>query len=273
MKRGSCFAVAGLALASWVARPAAATEDAADPCAASASVAAQQEAWSSFVAGRDLLYAERYAEAEPALLTAVRLDPSSPLAHYALGQVYMALKRYRDAVPEFAACREAFGCFADADAEKRLDREIRTLNSTIRGFERDGLIKDWIPHQEENREPLATKGERVRFRAQLEARVEELRSWKERIHKGAGAPPEVLVALGTAHFQSGSLAEAEQAYKTALQYDPGLGDAHYDLAVVYLATERLADAEREVQLAEKAGLTVAPRLKQELRRRKPEGSQ
>ncbi len=261
---------AGLACATSVVCPASAAETTeATGCPVSVSADAQQEAWISFAAGRDLLYAERFAEAEAPLLAAARLDPSFPLAHYALGQAYMALKRYREAVERFAACREAFACFATGDAEKRLDREIRSLREAIRGFERDGLVKDWIPHQEMNKEPLATKGERVRFRAQLEARLEELQSWRKRMRKGGGTPPEVLVALGTAHFQAGSLATAEQAYKAALLLDPDLGDAHYDLAVVYLATERIEEAERAVRLAEKAGLTVAPRLKEELRRRKP----
>ena len=232
----------------------------------------QQEAWSSYAEGRDLLYAERWAEAEQPLRAALRLDPLMPLARYGLGQVYMVLKRYPEAVEEFAACRETFACFATAEAERRLDQESRTLNETIRGLERDYLVRTRIPGQEANKEPPPSKGETIRRVGQLEARLAELQRWKKRMRKGHAAPPEVTLALGTAYFQSGSLGDAEREYKAALGLDSEMGDAHNNLAVVYLATGRLEESEREVGLAEKAGIPVAPRLKEELRRRRQDQS-
>ena len=53
-----------------------------------------------------------------------------------------------------------------------------------------------------------------------------------------------------------------------LALDPGSGDAHNNLAVVLMLTARLDEAEREVKLAEKAGVAVSPRLKDEIKKRK-----
>lgn len=47
-----------------------------------------------------------------------------------------------------------------------------------------------------------------------------------------------------------------------------MGEAHNNLAYIYMVTGRLAEAEKSVRLAEKAGLTVAPGLKADLEQRK-----
>jgi Flp pilus assembly protein TadD len=88
------------------------------------------------------------------------------------------------------------------------------------------------------------------------------------LQSGTVVPVGVTLALGTAHFQAGSLADAEQEFRAALVADPRSGDAHNNLAVVCMLTSRLDEAEREVKLAEKAGVPVNPRLKDEIRRRK-----
>lgn len=64
------------------------------------------------------------------------------------------------------------------------------------------------------------------------------------------------------------LAEAEREFRAALAADPGTGDAHHNLAVVCLVDGRLDEAERELRLAEKAGVPIHPRLKDELRKRR-----
>ena len=50
--------------------------------------------------------------------------------------------------------------------------------------------------------------------------------------------------------------------------DPRSGDAHNNLAVVLMLSGRLEEAEREVRLAEQAGVEVNPRLKDEIRKRR-----
>jgi Flp pilus assembly protein TadD len=99
----------------------------------------------------------------------------------------------------------------------------------------------------------------------LERRLLEL----ERARKGADAVPlGVTLALGTAHFQAGSLPEAEREFRAVLAADPRSGDAHNNLAVVLMLTERPDEAEREAKLAAKAGVPVSPRLMDEIQKRK-----
>ena len=87
-----------------------------------------------------------------------------------------------------------------------------------------------------------------------------------------GVPAFVSLALGSAYFRAERLADAETAYKSAILADPTVGEAHSNLAVVYLETGRAADAEREVKAAEKAGYRVNPQLKDDIDRKKKAGS-
>lgn len=57
-------------------------------------------------------------------------------------------------------------------------------------------------------------------------------------------------------------------YKAALAVDPKFGEAHSNLAVVYLMSGRYEQAEEEVQAAEKAGFRVNPNLKDDIRKKK-----
>lgn len=84
----------------------------------------------------------------------------------------------------------------------------------------------------------------------------------------ASVPAFVTLSLGSAYFRMGDLAQAEKAYVESIAVDAKSGEAHNNLAVVYLQTGRLAEAERAVKAAEKAGFTVHPRLKEDIKRRK-----
>jgi Flp pilus assembly protein TadD len=66
----------------------------------------------------------------------------------------------------------------------------------------------------------------------------------------------------------GRLDDAEREYKAAVTSDGRLGEAHSNLAVVYLEQGRIADAERSVAAAEKAGFRVNPQLKDDIRARR-----
>jgi len=101
---------------------------------------------------------------------------------------------------------------------------------------------------------------------QLEKRLAELE--KTTMPSASWVPPGVTMALGSAYFQAGALAEAEQEFLAVLRQDPSSGDAENNLAVLYTSMGRLDDAEAAVQRAEKTGLKVSPRLRDEIRRRR-----
>jgi len=267
MRSASWVALALLPLAPAIA---AGQEPAALDCGLSVPEAERGPALDSYRVGRDLALAERWAEAEDPLVAATRLDPLLPEAHYALGQSYMGLKRYPEAVAAFSRSREAFACAALSEAgrretEQRLDEQIRWLRDVIRKLEGDRLAQTKVTQREVNNETPATLGQSRMLIQQLEARLADLQRFKKR---GSGTPPEVFLALGSAHFNAGSLGDAEREYRAALALDPGSGDAHNNLAVVLMLTARLEEAESEVKLAEKAGVPVSPRLKDEIRKRK-----
>ena len=230
----------------------------------------RQQGLSAYQAGRDLVMAERWAEAGDPLTAATRLYPLHPESHYALGQALMGLKRYPEAVAAFTRSREAFACAALTDAarreaESRLDEEMRSIRESLRAMEQERLKLTRVSWREMNAETPLSLAESNRLLHELEARLDVLQRWKR---QGSGVPPEVYLALGSAQFNAGSLEDAEREYRAALELDPHSGDAHNNLAVVLMLTSRLEEAEREVRLAEKAGVSVNPRLRDEIRKRK-----
>jgi Tfp pilus assembly protein PilF len=54
-------------------------------------------------------------------------------------------------------------------------------------------------------------------------------------------------------FRGGNTEGATEQWQAAVAADPKLGEAHNNLAVVYLQAGRLDDADREMKLAEKSG--------------------
>ena len=77
-------------------------------------------------------------------------------------------------------------------------------------------------------------------------------------------PPGFSLALGSAHFRSGQLADAEREYRAALAVQPKLGEPRSNLAVVLLLTGRPAEAKEQMALAEKNGFKVPAGLKKDI---------
>ena len=205
------------------------------------------------------------------LREAVRKDPAWSVGHYALGQAYLAARRYPEAVTSFSACRDAFLCLGedaptDRDAAaRRRQRQIAQLRQTIRGLERDRLVQSAMKWQEINRDAPPTLGRSQQLIHELERRLADLESGRS---PRGPVPAVVFQALGHAQFLAGALPDAERAYHAALEADPHSGDAHNDLAVIHMLTGRLEEAAREVERAEALGVAVSPRLKDEIRNRR-----
>ena len=79
-------------------------------------------------------------------------------------------------------------------------------------------------------------------------------------------PPGLNVALGSAYFRSGRIADAEREYRAALAAEPKLGEARINLAVVLLMTGRPADAREQIALARKSGAKVPAGLEKDVER-------
>ncbi len=96
--------------------------------------------------GQTALQSERFEVAEREFKSAIALDPLLELAHYGLGQTYMATKRYVEAVRAYTATREAFHRAAteqmadSLEAEQRIDEQIRALRDQMR-FLQSGKVR------------------------------------------------------------------------------------------------------------------------------------
>ncbi len=85
---------------------------------------------------------------------------------------------------------------------------------------------------------------------------------------GAFQPPaQVLLALGSAYFRNGDRDAAEAQWLAAIDANPKLGEAHNNIAVIYMQTGRFEQALQELTLAEKAGFKVNPQFKADLKER------
>jgi Flp pilus assembly protein TadD len=204
-------------------------------------------------AGEDSMTAERWAEAVLEFKQAIKLDPLLALAHYDLGQAYMALKRYRDAINSYLGARQAF-------------REIATLEQTDRvkaDQERDDQIQELrqllIRWQHAGSDLMQLK---------IQAQIDSLElTGKKGFERGLETPAEVSMALGSAYYRFGAIPDAEREYLAAIKVKPGFGEAHNNLAVVYMQTGRFDEATTEIRLAEKPGFKVNPKLKEDLEQR------
>ena len=213
------------------------------------SVAEHLEAMGHLRRAHENMRAEQWDKAEREFQAAIRLEPSLETAHYGLGQVYMATRRYADAVRAYLGCREAFTAnntrrsVDDLAVQRSLDEQIRALEDekTSLGGGRGNV--------------LATS------QFDVDRRIADLRTLQMHSKSSSTVPAWISVALGSAYFRNGAIADAEREYLAALEDDPNVGEAHNNLAVVYLETGRYRAAAAEIKAAERADFRVNPQLK------------
>ena len=206
--------------------------------------------------GEELLHDEQFAKAAEEFQIAVKFDPLLTIAHYELGQAFMALRQYREAIRAYVGCRTAFQTMAgmltrnEVVGDQRRDDEIRELKDSIREIQ-SGHIK------------IVTG--RDAMIARLEHRISDLERTTQRGQGAYDTPAEVSLALGSAYFRSGDLPSAEREWKASVAVNARLGEAHNNLAALYAMTGRKQQAEESVKQAEKAGYQVNPRLKSDIK--------
>lgn len=210
--------------------------------------------------GQDALRNERLEVAEKEFQAAAKLDPTLELAPYGLGQVYMALKQYRPAIAAYEKCREVIRANAVVVAgdemvyQRRIDEQIKALEDEQRLYSQPGRTASSAAAQANIRT--------------IEMRIRAMKDAKHRATGGAPGPTPawLSLALGSAHFRTDALPDAEREYRAAIAVDPRLGEAHNNLAVVYMLTGRISDADAEVKAAEKTGFKVNPQLKEDIKK-------
>ena len=213
---------------------------------------ARREALDLHRAGLRFLAGEQFERAVDAFSSAVAKDNLLSGAYYGMGQAYMNLQRFPEAASAYAGCIEA-------------SRALHTLQQTNQ-FDTDKL-------REEEIRSLRTilsnpRGIRGPTYTQMEQHLRDLENQRRSIGGPFRPPAEVLLALGSAHFRNGDRDAAEDEWKAAAAVNPKLGEAHNNLAVIYMQTGRLVEAEQSLKLAEKAGFRVNPQFKDDLKQKR-----
>ena len=207
--------------------------------------------------GEALLRSERYEEAAQEFRTAIELDPLLLVAHYNLGQSYMALRQYPEAVRAYRGCQEAVARLNTVGQREREQRDRATLD------EINDLKNSLVQLRTGKIKYVSANNLIVR----IEDRIRVLETARFDGREVLRVPAEVHLGLGSAYFRQNRLLEAEQAYTEAVRSDRRLGAARNNLAVIYMLTGRLADARAEMEAAEKVGFAVDARFKADLKER------
>ena len=200
-----------------------------------------------FWAGQELLQAERWERAATEFRAAIALNSLLTDAHYGLGQSQMGLRRYTSAALAFQSCLEAA-------------RRVHTLREKAR-VENDRMIWEEV---DEIRDTIRRRRDSDLRSRQLDQYVSTLLRSRSSLGLPFEPPAPVLLALGSAHFRNGDRVRAEYYWREATRIDDEFGEAWNNLAAVYAATARRAEAREALARAEQAGYRVNPRLKEEI---------
>jgi tetratricopeptide (TPR) repeat protein len=230
----------------------------------SAQVSAERErARPHYRAGEEFLRIEAWAEAAKSFSQAITIDPQFEDAYYGLGRAQMALKQFAEAILSYTKCRDLY----QAEGGRRF-----TNQQEARRYWQDRIMEvdDILRQYQQGSQPQQTARttQRIRQLQDLRRQLQERVTRSQSVSLDGQVPAFVSLALGSAYFRSAKLADAEREYLAAIATDPKAGEAHSNLAVVYMETGRFADAERSIAAAEKAGFKVHPQLKQDIKDRK-----
>jgi tetratricopeptide (TPR) repeat protein len=207
--------------------------------------------------GQRLMAEDDFEAAAKAFEEAAGLDPLLMMAHYGLGTARVGRKEYAAAVTAFEAARKAFHERAELNAERRFQSEGARE-------ERIRRLKDLIRSTTDFGTGSAAARQRTLEKQEWEAEVATLEAQQEAGHRPPQVPPGLTLALGSAYFRTGRVADAEREYRAAIEAQPKLGEARVNLAVVLLMTGRAADAKEQVALAKKAKAKVPPGLEKDI---------
>jgi tetratricopeptide (TPR) repeat protein len=202
---------------------------------------------------------EAWERAARSFQAAIDIDPEFEVPYYGLGRANMNLKKFAAAIAAYERCRDLYRHatarqFSNAQEAQRFRQDrITEIDEQIRQTQSGPMTPA--------RQDLLRQLQNVR------------RDIQESIQRGnnmsieSSVPAWVSLALGSAYFRSGQLADAEREYKATIESDSRSGEAHSNLAVVYLETERFDLALRSIEAAKKVGFRVNSELERLIKAR------
>jgi tetratricopeptide (TPR) repeat protein len=198
---------------------------------------------------------------------ALQIYPEYADALHGLGKARMALKQFAAAAGALERCRDSYARAGTEDAEHRLlanrarENQLATLRRRLAELEAPALSAG----------PGAGRGSGPSGNSEVLDIKQQIRALQAERDPGpetgrpAPVPAFVSLALGSAYFRLDRLADAEREFRAALAVDPKFGEAHSNLALVCLLTDRAAEAQTHVRAAEEAKFQVNPELKRQIR--------
>lgn len=193
-----------------------------------------------------LMAEDEFAAAARAFQEALALDPLLFMAHYGLGRARMATKEYAAAAAAFERARETFHAREEENAHRRA-RQAAAREDRMR------LLQQ------------AIRSGRTNFDVRgVQAELAMLEAAKAVSQGPTDVPAPLSLALGSAYFRLGRLADAEREYRAALAKQPKFAEAGINLAVVLLMTGRPGDAREQLELAKKNGASVPAGLESDI---------
>lgn len=228
-----------------------------------ATLSAQNEgfrnrAMPQYRVGLENLRAEQWDKASQAFQSAIEIDATFEMAYYGLGRSFLPQKKYAEAVAALSKCRDLY--------QAQSGRQFANAQEAQR-YRRDRVLEI-----DENLRSLQTGPQSQRTQDQIRQLQTHRQTLQDAIQRGSNmtleggtiVPAFVSLSLGSAFFRLGRLADAEREYKAAIAADPKTGEAHSNLAALYLETGRIPEAEAAVKAAEKVGFRVNPMLKDDI---------
>jgi superkiller protein 3 len=221
-----------------------------------------ERATRSYRIGWDLMHIEDWQGAAQKFQEAIDIDPKFALAYYSLGRAQTALHKFPRAIAAYLKCRDLYLArvgeqFSNQmEANKYRDDQILEVQEAIRQA------------NAKSTQSQTTSLYQQHLRGQLRLLEEAKNRNAAPMSIEPRVPFFVSLALGSAYFRSEHFAEAEREYKAAIDENPRYGEAYNNLAVLYMMTGRLFEAEQSVQAAEKTGFRVPSGLKEDIRKAK-----
>jgi tetratricopeptide (TPR) repeat protein len=216
----------------------------------------QAKAQMQYRAGWELMHSEAFDEAAARFQQAIDLDPRFALAYYGLGRANMNRRRFVEAVKAYTACRDLYVA--------RLNQKYTAQVDANRAREDELMDLRELQRQNSSGPQTQTSANHQRLIQNRIRMVQQNLDSGRNIDLTQSVPAFISLALGSAYFRTEHFEDAEREYKAAIQTDRTVGEAHNNLAVLYMLTGRLDDAEKEVKLAEKAGFDVSRDFKRDL---------
>lgn len=210
--------------------------------------------------GWEQMRSERFEQAVKHFQAAIEINPEFEMPFYGLGRAHMALKQYVSAISALSRCRDLY--------RAQVGRQFSNQQDAQR------YRADRITEYDEMIRQVQAGPQTIQTQDQLRQLQEQKRQLQDIIARGANmsiasaVPAWVSLSLGSAYFRSGKLDEAEREYKATIEADRKSGEAYSNLAVVYLETGRIAEAEAALKDAKKSGFKVNPQLEQAIKDKK-----